>query len=231
MHPDHHTGQYDSLCSGRDKLSNETILNSTVTEPKSAEQRRQAFVDAARAAFFSCGYGSTSMSAISAKVGGSKTTLWTYFPSKQELFAAVLDDLVERYGRALEVELDPGGDIAGELGRFASALLETLHTGPIIDLHRLLFAEAGRFPELSAMMYARGPARGKARLQRFFEDAMALGRLRLGDAAAAAEHFPGMLQTGSAQKHLLGLIDRPSDTELAREAGQVVETFLRGWQA
>jgi TetR/AcrR family transcriptional regulator, mexJK operon transcriptional repressor len=207
------------------------ILNSTLAHPKKADQRRQAFVDAARQAFFTSGYGGTSMSAISAKVGGSKTTLWTYFPSKQELFAAVVDDLVERYGRALEVELDPKGDVHEELCTFALALLETLHSEPIIDMHRLIFSEAGRFPELSAMMYARGPARGKARLSRFFEDAMRLGKLRQGDAVAAAHHLPGMLQTGSAQQHLLGLSGRPSDEELADEAGRMVETFLRGWHA
>jgi TetR/AcrR family transcriptional regulator, mexJK operon transcriptional repressor len=207
------------------------IPDSTSVKPRTSDQRRQAFVDAARQAFFSSGYGGTSMSAISAKVGGSKTTLWTYFPSKQDLFAAVVDDLVERYGRALEVELDPEGDVREELCRFGTALLETLHSEPIVDMHRLLFAEAGRFPELAAMMYARGPARGKARLQSFFEEAMRRGTLRKGDAAAASELFPGMLQTGSAQKHLLGLIGRPSAADLAEEAGQAVETFLRGWHA
>lgn len=208
------------------------ILDSTIPQkPKTADERRQAFVDAARQAFFSSGYGGTSMSAISAKVGGSKTTLWTYFPSKQELFAAVVDDLVERYGRALEVELDPNGDVHAELCRFGIALLQTLHSEPIVDMHRLLFAEAGRFPELAAMMYARGPARGKARLQRFFEEAMRRGKLRQGDSVAASELFPAMLQTGSAQKHLLGLIGRPSDADLAYEAGQAVDTFLRGWHA
>jgi TetR/AcrR family transcriptional regulator, mexJK operon transcriptional repressor len=207
------------------------IPHSTLAKPKKADQRRQAFVDTAREAFFTSGYGGTSMSAISAKVGGSKTTLWTYFPSKQELFAAVVDDLVERYGRALEVELDPEGEVTAELCRFAMALLETFHSGPIIDMHRLLFAEAGRFPELAAMMYARGPARGKARLRDFFDKAMQRGKLRDGDASVASELFPALLQFGSAQKHLLGLTGRPSDEELAYEAGQAVETFLRGWHA
>jgi len=170
------------------------------------------------------------MSAISAKVGGSKTTLWTYFPSKQELFAAVLDDLVERYGRALDVNLDPEGEVKNELCTFALALLETLHSEPIIDMHRLVFSEAGRFPELSAMMYERGPARGKKRLQHFFEEAMRLGKIRQGDATLASHHLPGLLQTGSAQQHLLGLAPRPSDEELNEEAARAVDTFLRGWQ-
>lgn len=49
-------------------------------------QRRKAFIDAARSAFFSQGYARTVMSSIASQVGGSKTTLWSYFPSKEELF-------------------------------------------------------------------------------------------------------------------------------------------------
>ena len=72
-----------------------------------ASAKRAAIVAAARAEFLAHGYGATAMSAIAARVGGSKTTLWTYFPSKQELFAAVVDDSVERFGAALDVPLEP----------------------------------------------------------------------------------------------------------------------------
>lgn len=198
---------------------------------RTADERRDAFVAAARDAFLTNGYGATSMSAISATVGGSKTTLWTYFPSKQELFAAVCDDLVGRYGRALEVRLDPDQDLEDELRRFATALLETLHTPVIIDMHRLVIGEAGRFPELGAMMYERGQARGKARLALFFEEAMRRGKLRAGNGLSAAHHFAAMLQAGSAQRHMLGLEEAPHHAELGREADDAVRAFLHGWAA
>jgi AcrR family transcriptional regulator len=200
-------------------------------KPRTPDERRDAFVAAAREAFFTSGYGATSMSAVSAKVGGSKTTLWTYFPSKQELFAAVADDLVGRYGAALEVRLDPDGEIAAELERFARALLGTLHTQPIVDMHRLVIGEAGRFPELGAMMYERGPARGKLRLSTFFHECMKRGKLRQADGMQAANQFAAMLQSGSAQRHLLGLIGTPDQAEIASEAEAAVQTFLHGWSA
>lgn len=207
------------------------ILSSTDTQKTKTDERRHAFVEAAREAFFSGGYGGTSMSAISATVGGSKTTLWTYFPSKQELFAAVVDDLVERYGRALEVTLDPRADIAAELRRFAHALMRTLHSQPIIDLHRLTIGEAGRFPELAAMVHQRGAARGKARLGVFLGEAMAAGTLRPGDPACAARQFAGMLQSGSVQQHLLGLIEAPADQAMQDEIETVLDAFMRAWSA
>ncbi len=177
------------------------------------------------------GYGATSMSAIAARLGGSKTTLWTYFPSKQELFAAVADDLVSRYGKALEVQLDPRGQLATELGRFARALLLTLHTPAVIDMYRMVIGEAGRFPELGAMLYERGAARGKGRLAEYFETCMSMGKLRRGYEWRAADHFTSMLQMGSVQRRLLGLTDRPADGDLDREADDAVGTFLHGWAA
>ncbi len=205
------------------------IPSGTGIQKRTADERREAIVGIARDMFLSGGYGATSMSSIAGKVGGSKTTLWTYFPSKQELFAAVADDLVERFGRALEVRLDPNEDIKGELCRFAQALLTTLHSDPIVEMHRLVIGEAGRFPELGAMMYERGPAKGKARLAAFFEACIARGKVRNGDGRQAAEHFAAMLQAGSAQRRLLGLAGRPSDEQLSEEAAGAVQTFMHGW--
>ena len=47
----------------------------------------------AREVFFEHGYSATSMSAIAARLGGSKGTLYNYFRSKEELFEAQLRDV------------------------------------------------------------------------------------------------------------------------------------------
>jgi AcrR family transcriptional regulator len=208
------------------------ILTGTDGEkPSTRDARRDAFVAAAREAFFSKGYGATSMSSISAKVGGSKTTLWTYFPSKEELFAAVVDDLVERHGRALEVEFDADADIADSLRTMGRALLATIHSQPIVDLHRLCIGEAGRFPELARLFHERGPARGKARLRAYVAELMARGRLRHGDPSDASLTFVGRLWAGSIQLHLIGLIGPPEEAEIEREIDAAVDVFLRAWAA
>ena len=171
------------------------------------------------------------MSSIAAEVGGSKTTLWAYFPSKQDLFAAVVDDLVERYSRALEVPLDPDADVRESLRLIGRALLRTIHSPPLVDLYRLTIGEAGRFPELARTFYERGPARGKARLRDYFREAMARGKLRSGSAFDASQHFAGMLQAGSVEQHRLGLAEGPDEAELERELEATVETFMRAWGA
>ncbi|MEO6377128.1 MAG: helix-turn-helix domain-containing protein, partial [Caulobacteraceae bacterium] len=54
--------------------------------------RRQAILNVACEAFLAEGYAAVSMSAIAATLGGSKATLYAYFRSKAELFAAVMED-------------------------------------------------------------------------------------------------------------------------------------------
>jgi AcrR family transcriptional regulator len=106
------------------------ILCSTIIvkgkEPDRHEARRSAIVAAARKAFLRDGYGQTSMSSIAADVGGSKTTLWNYFPSKEDLFAAVVDDQVERYGEALRLELPEDADLPETLTALGVSILTTI---------------------------------------------------------------------------------------------------------
>lgn len=204
-------------------------MATTLSPPPSVrDQRREAFVAAARIAFFQNGYAGTTMSAISAQVGGSKTTLWTYFPSKEDLFTAVVDDIVEHYGCALAVELSPVSPVAEVLEHYAAAMLSTMLSPPIINLHRVVTGEVGRFPELGRLFYERGPKRGKARLTDYLSKAMNEGRLRIGDPALASRQFTAMCQSYSFQLALFG-IDAPSPDTVARDITAAVDSFLRAW--
>src|SRR5438094_8467146 len=54
------------------------------------EEKRSDIVRIASEAFDELGYDRCSMAAISERLGGSKATLYGYFPSKEELLRAVL---------------------------------------------------------------------------------------------------------------------------------------------
>ena len=200
-------------------------------EPAARVQRRQAFVEAARDAFFTRGYGTTTMSSIAAAVGGSKTTLWAYFPSKEDLFAAVIDDIVERYSLALTIDIDPAEPAEQVLHRFGRAVMTTILSAPIVALHRLVIGEALRFPELGAIFYERGPKRGKARLAVFIEAAMADGRLRHGDPMVASRQISGLCQSGRFQEILLGFDGYNDPAAIERDVDAAVDTFMRAWRA
>lgn len=169
------------------------------------------------------------MSQIAALVGGSKTTLWTYFSSKEDLFAAVCDQLVERYGCAIGADIDEEAPIATQLRCFGHALLDTILSPPIVELNRMVIGEAGRFPELARLFYERGPARGKARLAALLGAAMDKGSLKRGDPVLASKQLVSLLQAQCWQPLLLGLQSAPSPEKRAEEVETAVETFLCCW--
>jgi AcrR family transcriptional regulator len=189
--------------------------------------RRKAFIGAARELFFINGYAGTSMSSIAAKVGGSKTTLWTYFPSKADLFAAVLDDLIDTYGQTLRVEMPEEEAVADVLRRFGRVLLATVTSPPMLSLYRLVVSEVERFPHLAELFYERGPRRGMARLAGWMAVKMQKGELRKGSPARAANDFVGLCQGSVYQHAILGL---PEGTPgFAADVDVAVDTFSRGW--
>src|ERR1700748_881544 len=65
------------------------------------DSRREAILDVATEVFLEVGYSCASMSAIAARVGGSKGTLYNYFKSKEELFEAFVRRSCDRFGEAV----------------------------------------------------------------------------------------------------------------------------------
>lgn len=192
--------------------------------------RRKAFIDAARELFFANGYAGTTMSSIAGKVGGSKTTLWTYFPSKEDLFAAVVDDIVSQYGDALAIDLPLDKPSADVLRDFGNILISKLTATPLLSLYRLVVGEAERFPHLAETFYDRGPRRGKARAAAWVAEKMARGELRSGDPMRAVQQFAGLCQAGLYQFAVLGMSEGRDLSRLRDDVDAAVDTFCRAWQ-
>ena len=191
--------------------------------------RRQAFVNAARAAFFEKGYAGTTMSSIAAAVGGSKTTLWSYFPSKEDLFTAVADDLAAEYCEALVMDMPADGDPAIVLRQFGKALLRTLLSEPVLAMQRLVIAEAERFPNLSKTFFERAPKQGRARLSAFLSAAMERGALRDGDPLFAAKQFKALVSNNLVQARLYCEVLSVSAEQIEEDVEMALDAFLRLW--
>lgn len=213
------------------RLSIEMIPDGTALLDDAAALRRKAFIDAARALFFTNGYAGTTMSSIAGKVGGSKTTLWSYFPSKEDLFAAVVDDITDTYGRALQVDLSADAPVPDALRHYADALIRTLMSDPILALQQLVIGEARRFPHLAQTFYDRGPRRGKARLATWMAEKMARGELRQGDPLLAVHQFSALCQSGVYQFAILNLPEarRIDRARFQAEVDAAIDTFHRAW--
>src|SRR5690606_5635041 len=107
------------------------------------EQRREAILQIARDAFCANGFEATSMSQIAAQLGGSKSTLYNYFSSKEEILLAVLVDGAESFSADVTALLCEVDDFKTQLLRFVESLITLLHTPEIIQILRVAISVGG----------------------------------------------------------------------------------------
>src|ERR1700756_3627567 len=130
----------------------------TLAREARREDRRYAILDVARECFVAEGYGATSMSTIAARLGGSKGTLYNYFRSKEELFAAFMTDACGEQANALLDHMpDLGEDPHAALVETGFGLLTLVLSAPVMAISRLVVAESERFPELGQVFFETGP--------------------------------------------------------------------------
>jgi TetR/AcrR family transcriptional repressor of mexJK operon len=192
----------------------------------SAILNRERVLRAATAAFTLDGY-RASIERIARRAGVAKQTVYSHFPSKEELFKEVVRELAKR----VLVQLEGGenlraGDLRAGLLRFALAFRGRVLHADGIAMFRTLAAEIPRFPALARAIYAGGPGETARGLARYLEKAMAAGHLRRDDPRFAAELLLGMLVGHDRVKRLFG-VARYSSRGDSRRTGRIVDGFLR----
>ena len=191
--------------------------------------RRDTIIAVAKRSFLENGFAATTMSSIAAELGGSKGTLWSYFPGKEELFAAVLRDATGVYHASLAELLDTGGEVEPTLLRFSHDLLRKVTSPDAIALHRLVAAEASRFPKMGAIFQELAPRSTRNLLARFLEAAMAKGQLRRADAMLAARALVVLTLSGCHQQMIWGDMRAPAAGQIDADVSFAVDCFLRAY--
>ncbi|MDT8759328.1 TetR/AcrR family transcriptional regulator C-terminal domain-containing protein [Sphingomonas psychrotolerans] len=192
------------------------------------EERRLAILDVAKRAFLESGYSAASMSAISAELGGSKGTLWNYFPSKEELFAAVLEHATAAYRQQLNDLLAPSADLWTTVVTFCRSFITKITSPEAVRLHRLIAAEAGRFPELGEIFYRRAPEPTLRILAEFFAGQMAAGHMRADDPAVAARALACLCMGGLHQRVIWGIAE-PTVDAVESETHAAADVFAHAY--
>lgn len=92
-------------------------------------KNRKTILDAALQVFSAHGFRGSTIDRIAERAGLSKPNLLYYFPSKEAIYVAVLEDTLEEWLQPLR-ELDPAGDPIEEIGRYIEAKLEMSRARP-----------------------------------------------------------------------------------------------------
>jgi len=195
-----------------------------------SERRRQAILDVARELFQAQGYAATSMSEIAARLGGSKGTLYNYFRSKEELFAAFMIDTCQIGANAVfDPIMPPGPDLREALTDLGVNFLTFLLKPDTLAVHRLVVAECGRFPELGRIFYETGPKRGQENLARFFAPIVAEGRLKAGDPMEIGHWYKDILLGDVYNRTLWGVLGELTPADTRAHVSRAVDVFLRAF--
>jgi AcrR family transcriptional regulator len=189
------------------------------------DNRRQAIVDIAREVFLTEGYADATMSAIAARLGGSKTTLYAYFPSKESLFVAFLKQECELEAEIAHALDHPDDDLGAALKHLGCKLMNFVLSEKILRVHQLVIAEAQRFPELGRTFYTEGPRAGLERYAALFQNWMDEGRLRKADPMHAAEQFGELCKAGIYHRRLWS-VAVPTAAEIEANVARAVALFL-----
>lgn len=172
-----------------------------IAEPPRARAKREQIRAAAQDLFLAQGFERTTMDAISAAAHVSKQTLYRYYPSKEQLFADVLQALaldriwVDMSAQAMEAAVVSRTDLEDALIRIAQSAAIRLTDPTYIALVRVLMAEAQHFPRLAETFWSTVPMRGLAAFSALFTQASARGLINVLHPELAVRLFVGPLLT------------------------------------
>jgi len=177
--------------------------------------------------FLGDGFGATSIEAVARRAGISKRTFYHRFRGKEQLFEAVVRRLIERWMPPIDAALLEAPSLSEVLTRAADYMLELALTPEALALHRIVIAEAPRFPGLARILHELGAAAAIDRIARYLGERSAAGEIRPVDPRFAAEQFIAMVVT-APRRRALGL-GKPLDAgELRAWVDNTVALFLDG---
>ncbi len=200
--------------------------------PASAlEDHKEAILEAATQTFLEHGFSDASIAEIARRAGASKTTLYSLYPSKQELYLALLKRRVDR--GVLPIVADAllwSAPVEETLMRLAARILQWVSSEEAAKLYRLIVAESERFPKLGEALWESGPERGRNVLRRYFDRLVQEGVLDIADTDVAALHFQGTILGMVVVRQGLNLGSlTETDDKVRAWIEQAVKAFIRGY--
>lgn len=219
---------------------------------KKSQERCRAILDAAQAVFEKAGFEQATMAQIAAEVGYSKTTLYSYFSSKEQLFLELarrsaeqhseqlfsllapacgtppIDGLPAKVNAVLGL-LQPSDDLPATLQRFGEGVMQNFLTLDALAARRMLIAAMANQPEAGRLFYTNGPSKSMQFTAHFFEQAMHAGQIRRADPRVVAAHFRALLESEVCESGLFNARPELTDDEMRAVVARAVAVFMAAY--
>lgn len=186
-----------------------------------------AIIDAARKTFLAHGYDGASMDEIALAAAVSKRTVYNRFRSKEELFAATIEQSCRRILpvdiEAIEKSLSTK-DFTSELARlFLRGMLDP----EAIALRRIASFEAGRNPSLGRQYYDHGPAYMTAAFAPILKRGAEREGIVIDDVETALHQLGALIMEPLYTEALLGVAPRDLEAAIEQQVRRGLDAFWR----
>lgn len=192
-----------------------------------SEKQRQILAGA-REVFLSRGFDGASMGEIARVAGVSKGTLYVYFLSKEDLFAAVVSEVCEETAEQ-SFALDPDADVRAALTETGHLYLRAMIRAEHIATVRMVIGIAEKLPLIGRTFLAAGPNAGVARLSGWLAGKCERGDLVITDLELAAWQFLVGCHSLIVMPMLFGGLPPPDEATVSRVVQHGVDTFVRAY--
>lgn len=195
------------------------------------DKKRELIIEAALKRFAHFGLSKTTMTEIAQDLNISKALLYYYFPDKIQLYAAVMESLIQKMGVAIREE------VASAKTALDSFIIYLEKRQEFLKTHYNLLSETQKSPEMPAPvkeMFGKAMASENAFIVHILALAQERGEIRpLDDPAFYAEVFLDAL-TGirlrMRQLHTYMLPDKALFDEILIKEKKLASIFLKGLQ-
>ncbi|HWL08477.1 MAG TPA: TetR/AcrR family transcriptional regulator [Planctomicrobium sp.] len=167
------------------------------------DRKRESILDAAIQEFGSSGFDNTSMDCISEVAKVSKRTVYNHFPSKEDLFVAIVERLKSQCDSLDEFPYDPLLPLEPQLREIAQKYVDMSNAEEFKDLARVILPRFLQTPELSRQLLG-DTKPGEQALINWIRTVQKAGRLKPSDPRIAARQFQGLINTFAFWPQILG---------------------------
>ena len=173
-----------------------TSGSAAASEGKPENRKFRLILETARRLFLHQGFDASSMDLVARAAGVSKATLYVHFENKEALLLALVEDECRRLAPPSRLwEPEPGPlDVKRTLLAIARKFTSHFLDNRGLAFHRLMTAEASRFPKISRAFYEAVPVRLYAEVAAFLAAAVAEGRLVIPDIQLAVTQFLSLVR-------------------------------------
>jgi len=161
-------------------------------------ERMKRVLEAAARQFVRLGFAKASIDAIAKESGVSKVTIYSYFPSKEALFEAVVNTYTDAVFGSLPQGLPDPHRPEQVLTIIGKAFLTLNRSDDVVGTFRLMFSAAGQHVEACEAFYRKGPEKLIILVSEYLRAADAVGSLCVASPMVAADQFLSLFMGGGS---------------------------------